>query len=119
MQVETCEVSHIKFSEAEVWSDPETGMSRTALCPPNTNFNTEISLNELLGGTRISYKSPPIEGLEQHVLVLAGTLNLSYGSHEYTLGPNDCLSLRLRDGTSFENSSKDKSTYLVITSTAL
>lgn len=119
MQVEASEVSHIKFSEAKVWRDPETGMSRTALCPPNVNFNTEISLNELQAGTKISYKSPPIEGLEQHVLVLGGSLNLSYGSKKYKLEPHDCLSVRLRSGASYESSSKEKSTYLVITSTAL
>ena len=119
MQVETSDVSQVKFREAGVWRDPETGLSRTALCPPNANFNTEISFNELPSGARISYQRPPVEGLEQHVLVLGGALRLSYGSKEYFLGPKDCLSARLRGGTSFVNSSTDKSTYLVITSTAL
>ena len=108
-----------KFSQAQKWRDPATGFERVALSPPAECFDIEIALGELPVMADIEYGAPPVEGLEQHIVLLIGQLNLTFDGDNYEMEPFDCLSLKLQGVSRFQNKGDEAAKYLIINRKAL
>lgn len=110
---------HVVFSEAQKWIDADSGFTRVAISPPAKNYNVEVTLGQLSAGADIQYDAPPKDGLEQHLILLEGALQLSFDDVDYDMKPMDCLALKLHGKSRFRNLGSLIAKYLVINSKAL
>lgn len=94
-EIETDAPRLIRRSDQLLWVDPETGFRRRSVSPPAQGCNGELIEGELPAGATISYDGPPIPGIEQHVLMLGGRLDLTVDGTIHALSAGDCLRYRL------------------------
>lgn len=105
----------IPRSAAETWSDPETGFMRTAVSPPARGYHIELVWGELPPGATVDYGAPPSDGLEQHIVLFDGTLELQLSEELFRLKRDDCLRMKLHGTVSFQNPGQSAARYLVAT----
>lgn len=98
-----------------VWRDPETGYSRRSVSPSGTGSGVDIVMIRFPAGGRIAY--PPkhgAEGLNQHIWVMSGVLEVETGGETYLLSKGDCLFMPVADPHSFINAGDTDVLYAVI-----
>lgn len=78
-----------------VWTDPDTGFRRRSVSPPALSLAAEALECDLDPGVRITYDDPPRPGLEHHLLLIDGQLDVSVAGQTHTLRPGDCLRYQL------------------------
>ena len=84
-----------------VWTDPETGFRRRLVSPPAAGFDAELVEATLPAGASIGYDAPGMVGLEQHVWIRSGRLDLTLDGVTHRLSAGDCLRFRLFGATRF------------------
>ena len=60
-----------------VWTDPSIGFRRRSVSPPAQTLAAEALECELDPGARIAYDAPPRPGLEHHLLLIEGQLEVA------------------------------------------
>jgi uncharacterized cupin superfamily protein len=65
-------------------------------------------------GADIRYDAPSVPGLEQHVWILDGTLELTTDGHPHELATGDCLRFRLWGATRFRNAGAHPVRYALV-----
>jgi len=85
-----------------VWTDPSVGFTRRSVSPPAATLAGEVLDCALGPGARIDYDQPPRPGLEHHLLVVEGRLQVTVAGAAYDLGPGDCLRYQLAGPSRFE-----------------
>jgi transcriptional regulator with XRE-family HTH domain len=100
-EVEADPLLLLRAAEQPVWTDPETGFVRRTLSPPAAGYTLEMMMGELPRGAVIAYDAPPIAGVEQHLWMLVGRLDLTVEGREHRLAAGDCLRFRLFGSTRF------------------
>ena len=89
-------------SAQPVWIDPETGFRRRSISPPSPDFECEFLQCELPAGAQIDYPLPPRQGLEHHLYLESGALELQVDGSTHRLSEGDCLRYRLHGQSSFK-----------------
>jgi transcriptional regulator with XRE-family HTH domain len=97
-----------------VWRDPESGFTRRSVSPPHPGLRGEVVEGELLPGADISYDAPPVPGLEQHIWVLDGVLEVTVGGRTHEIGTRDCLRFRLWGESRFRSPGPDPVRYVIL-----
>ena len=106
-----------RAAEQPVWRDPATGYIRRDVAPRGTGSPVEIVDVTFPPGARVAFKQPwLVRGVDQHVWVLDGTLELTLGSTVHRLDTGDCLHMRLDEPTAFRNPTDRPIRYAVILS---
>ncbi len=95
------------------WTDPATGFSRRAASPPGPGLRLELVEAELPEGAVIEYETPPVPGMEQHVLLFSGGLDFSDAGQVFALAPGDCARVKLHGPTRFASRGPGPARYLV------
>jgi transcriptional regulator with XRE-family HTH domain len=103
-----------RADEQPVWRDPDTGLLRTMVSPRNTGSRTEIVHVELPSGAEVKYGAMAEPHYDQHVLVLAGKLTMTFGTEEFELSAFDCIRSRFDVPHAFANRSRAACKYLVV-----
>ncbi|GAA2899986.1 XRE family transcriptional regulator [Streptosporangium fragile] len=85
----------VRASEQTVWRDETSGFVRRSVSPPHAGLRGEVIEGVLRPGADISYEGPPVPGLEQHIWVLEGTVEITANGHAHELRAGDCLRFRL------------------------
>lgn len=93
----------VRAADQPVWRDDTSGFTRRSVSPPHPGLRAEIVEGTLDPGADIRYDAPTVPGLEQHVWILAGTLELTVDGHVHELAAGDCLRFRLWGATRFGN----------------
>jgi transcriptional regulator with XRE-family HTH domain len=78
-----------------VWTDPANGFVRRSVSPPAQMLTAEAIECRLEPGTEIIYEQPPRPGLEHHIILTEGALNVTIEGRSHQLGPGDCLRYQL------------------------
>ncbi|MER8004453.1 XRE family transcriptional regulator [Streptomyces sp. NPDC094149] len=91
----------VPAAEQPVWRDHASGFVRRSVSPPHAGLRGELVEGRLAVGADISYDRPPVPGLEQHIWVLEGALDVTARETEHHLGTGDCLRLRVWGPTRF------------------
>ncbi|MDT0320789.1 helix-turn-helix domain-containing protein [Streptomyces millisiae] len=91
----------LRADQQPVWRDEATGFTRRSLSPPHPGLRAELVEGTLLAGATIDYDAPPVAGLEHHLWLLAGELELTVDDRPHLLGPGDCLRYRLWGASRF------------------
>jgi quercetin dioxygenase-like cupin family protein len=84
-----------------VWTDPETGFERRSVSPPHPGLRGELVEGVLPPGATIAYDAPARPGMEQHIWLRDGRLELTVHGRAHELHTGDCLRFRLWGATRF------------------
>ncbi len=103
----------VRRAEQPPWTDPATGFRRRAASPPGPGLRIELVEGELPPGATIEYETPPVPGMEQHVLLLSGALEFGDAGVTHALAPGDCARVRLRGPTRFHAPGPEPARYIV------
>ncbi|TQJ57007.1 XRE family transcriptional regulator [Streptomyces sp. NBC_00080] len=91
----------VRADEQSVWEDRASGFVRRSVSPPHPALRGELVEGRLAVGADIAYDRPPVAGLEQHIWVLEGALEVTAEDTGHQLGVGDCLRLRVWGPTRF------------------
>jgi transcriptional regulator with XRE-family HTH domain len=103
----------LRAGEQLLWIDPETGFRRRTVSPPSTGYRAELIDGVLPPGAVIAYPDPPISGLEHHLLMLSGMLDIEIAGISYRLEAGDCLRYRLTGASRFATPGPAPAHYLI------
>jgi transcriptional regulator with XRE-family HTH domain len=96
-----------------VWTDPEIGFRRRSVSPPAQTLAAEVLECELDPSTRIAYDRPPRPGLEHHLLLLEGQLEVTVDAQTHDLRPGDCLRYQLFGSSAFATPGQSGARYVL------
>jgi transcriptional regulator with XRE-family HTH domain len=85
----------VRADRQPVWRDESSGFTRRSVSPPHPGLRGELIEGILSPDADISYDEPPVPGLEQHIWVLEGTLEVTTGGTAHEIRTGDCLRFRL------------------------
>jgi len=91
----------VRATDQQVWEDRASGFVRRSVSPPHAGLRGELVEGCLSAGADIAYDRPPVPGLEQHIWVLEGVLDVTAQEVEHHLDTGDCLRLRVWGPTRF------------------
>ncbi|MET8828622.1 XRE family transcriptional regulator [Streptomyces sp. NPDC004610] len=91
----------LRAAEQPRWEDRASGFVRRSVSPPHPGLRGELVEGRLTAGADLAYDRPPVPGLEQHLWILEGTLEVTAGDTEHRLEEGDCLRLRVWGATRF------------------
>lgn len=103
----------IRRKDQTAWSDPEISFHRRAVSPPAQTLSGEVIEGEIGPGTRIDYDKSPKQGLEHHLVLLEGQLEITIGDESHELKAGDCLRYQLFGPSSFATPKKIPARYLI------
>jgi transcriptional regulator with XRE-family HTH domain len=105
----------VRAGDQAVWRDDGAGFTRRVVSPPHAGLRGEVIEAVLDPGADLGYEHPPVPGLEQHVWILEGDLELTDEDRVHILRTGDCLRFRLWGSTRFRNLGKDRVRYTIFT----
>ena len=85
-----------------VWRDPENGFLRRSVSPPAGALAGEALECTLDAATSLSYERPPRPGLEHHLILLDGELEVTIEERAHRLEAGDCLRYQLFGASAFK-----------------
>ncbi|AIS01627.1 helix-turn-helix domain-containing protein [Streptomyces glaucescens] len=91
----------LRAAEQPVWEDRASGFVRRSVSPPHPGLRGELVEGRLTAGADLAYDRPPVPGLEQHIWLLEGTLEVTAQDVAHRLDAGDCLRLRVWGPTRF------------------
>lgn len=103
----------VRAAEQPVWEDRVSGFVRRSVSPPHTGLRGELVEGRLRAGADLAYDRPPVPGLEQHIWVLDGALDVTAQDTEHHLDAGDCLRLRVWGPTRFRCPGPDEVRYVL------
>jgi transcriptional regulator with XRE-family HTH domain len=112
-QVETT-VALVTAKDQPVWTDPASGFRRQQVSPPSSDFDCELLKCELPPQAHLTYDAPPRQGLEHHLYLLAGALEVTIEGQHHKLSAGDCLRYRLYGASEFKTAKRGAQYLLVV-----
>jgi transcriptional regulator with XRE-family HTH domain len=103
----------VKRADQPVWTDPAGGFRRRSVSPPAHALAGEVIECELDPATHIRYDKPPRPGLEHHLHLTEGRLDITVDGVAYQLQPGDCLRYQLSGASAFSTPPDTGAKYFV------
>ncbi|MDQ1014712.1 helix-turn-helix domain-containing protein [Streptomyces afghaniensis] len=103
----------LRAADQPVWQDQASGFVRRSVSPPHPALRGELVEARLSPGADIAYDRPPVTGLEQHIWVLEGALDVTVQDTAHHLGSGDCLRMRVWGPTRFRCAAPEGVRYLL------
>ncbi|GAA4596458.1 XRE family transcriptional regulator [Planotetraspora phitsanulokensis] len=104
----------VRAGQQMVWRDESSGFTRRSVSPPHPGLRGELVEGLLRPGADISYDEPPVPGLEQHIWMLEGVLEVTVGDVVHEIRAGDCLRFRLWDRSRFRCPGPDPARYALM-----
>jgi transcriptional regulator with XRE-family HTH domain len=104
----------VRRREQPEWVDPATGFRRRSVSPPSLSFDCELLSCELPAGARIDYPLPPRLGLEHHLYLIDGALELAVEGIVHRLRAGDCLRYKLTGASRFFANGRRAARYILV-----
>ncbi|MGW9211920.1 helix-turn-helix domain-containing protein [Embleya sp. NPDC055664] len=104
----------VRADRQEVWQDRASGFTRRSVSPPHPSLRGEVVEGTLRPGADIAYDGPSLPGLEHHIWVLDGVLEVTSGGRAHEVGAGDCLRYRSWDRTRFRNPGSEPVRYALL-----
>ncbi|MCG6498202.1 helix-turn-helix domain-containing protein [Kitasatospora sp. A2-31] len=90
-EVESVPARLVRADEQRVWRDEATGFVRRSVSPPHGSLRAELIEGRLPAGADLAYDRPSVPGLEHHLWLLEGELELTVDGEAHLLAAGDCL----------------------------
>jgi len=103
----------IPRSTQAVWTDSTIGFRRRSVSPPAQALAAEVLECELEPGARITYDATPRQGLEHHLLLIEGQLQVTVDGQTHDLRPGDCLRYQLFGSSAFATPAQSGTRYIL------
>jgi len=103
----------VRAAEQVIWKDPESGYVRRIVSPPNPHLKGELVEVSLPVGAVIVYDVSPLPGLEHHLWMLDGRLDLEIQGTAYRLERGDCVRYVLAGASRFECHGRRPARYVI------
>lgn len=103
----------VRRADQPVWEDASVGFRRRQVSPPAQSLAAEMLECELDPGARIAYDLPPRQGLEHHLLLLEGRLQVTLDGQTHDLRAGDCLRYQLSGPSAFATPGKTGARYVL------
>lgn len=103
----------VRRAAQPLWTDASIGFRRRSVSPPAQSLAAELLECELDPGARIAYEVPPRQGLEHHLLLLEGRLQVTLDDVTHDLRPGDCLRYQLSGPSAFATPAKSGARYVL------
>jgi transcriptional regulator with XRE-family HTH domain len=103
----------LRAADQPVWHDQASGFVRRSVSPPHPALRGELVEARLSPGADIAYDRPPVTGLEQHIWILEGALDVTAQDTDHHLGTGDCLRMRVWGPTRFRCAAPEGVRYLL------
>jgi len=103
----------VRAADQAVWEDKASGFVRRSVSPPHAGLRGELVEGRLAAGADIAYDRPPVPGLEQHIWVLDGRLEVTAQDTGHRLDAGDCLRLRVWGPTRFRSTGPEDARYVL------
>lgn len=103
----------VRAADQQVWRDRAAGFVRRSVSPPHTGLRGELVEGRLTPGADVAYDRPPVPGLEQHLWVLDGALEVTEGERAHRLDAGDCLRMRVFGPTRFRCAGPAETRYVL------
>lgn len=103
----------VPAGDQPVWHDRASGFARRSVSPPHPALRGELVEGRLTAGADLAYDRPPVAGLEQHIWVLEGALDVTEQGTEHHLAAGDCLRMRVWGPTRFRCTAAEGVRYLL------
>ncbi|MEU9445669.1 XRE family transcriptional regulator [Streptomyces sp. NPDC048304] len=100
-EVEAAPAPLVRAADQRTWQDPGSGFVRRSVSPPHAGLRGELVEGRLAPGADIAYDRPPVAGLEQHLWVLDGALEVTDADQVHHVDTGDCLRMRVFGPTRF------------------
>ncbi|MEU4769432.1 XRE family transcriptional regulator [Actinosynnema sp. NPDC023794] len=94
-----------------VWRDDDAGITRRSVSPPSAGLRGEVIEVTLRPGADIAYDGSPVPGLEHHVWILDGALEVTVDGTAHEARTGDCLRFRLWGGSRWRCPGPDPARY--------
>lgn len=94
-EVEPAPSPLVRGERQTVWRDDDAGITRRSVSPPAAGLRGEVIEVTLRPGADIAYDGSPVPGLEHHVWILEGALEVTADSTAHEAQTGDCLRFRL------------------------
>lgn len=106
-------ISLVRAGDQVEWQDPESRYVRRAISPPGAGLRGEMVEVRFPRGSSVRFDSSPVAGLEHHLWMLEGTLDLTVAGKTFRLHAGDCLRYVLNGPTRFECVGKKPARYAI------
>lgn len=114
MEVEEEPPALVPSARQPVWRDERSGFVRRSVSPPHAGLRAEIVESTLDAGAAVSYENPPVPGVEQHIWVFEGTVEITVDDTVHTVRRGDCLRFRLRGPSHFHCPGPERVRYALL-----
>jgi transcriptional regulator with XRE-family HTH domain len=104
----------VPAADQPVWRDEASGFTRRSVSPPQAGLRGELVESTLAPGADIDYAAPPVPGLEHHIWMLSGSLELTVEDRSHLLSAGDCLRYRLWGRSRFHCPGTESARYVVV-----
>lgn len=101
----------MRREDQTLWTDASIGFERRSVSPPARTLAGEVLACALDPGATITYDAPPKPGLEHHLLMIEGALEIIIDGDRHELLAGDCLRYQLFGESRFATSSKQCARY--------
>jgi transcriptional regulator with XRE-family HTH domain len=104
----------VRRAEQPEWVDPATGFRRRSISPSSLDFDCELLRCELPAGAEIDYPLPPRRGVEHHLYLMDGALELTIEGEVHRLREGDCLRYKLMGASRFVATGQRPARYILV-----
>jgi transcriptional regulator with XRE-family HTH domain len=113
-EVEPAAPQLVRADRQAVWQDETSGFTRRSVSPPHSGLRGEVVEAVLAPSADIAYEGSPVPGLEHHIWVLEGTLEVTVGGNTHEVKAGDCLRVRLWGASRFRCPGPDPVRYALL-----
>ncbi|MFJ3939878.1 helix-turn-helix domain-containing protein [Streptomyces parvus] len=114
MEVEAEPPPLVPAARQTVWRDEAAGFVRRSVSPPHPGLRAEVVESVLEPGASIAYENAPVPGVEQHIWVLEGTVEVTVAEVAHTVRTGDCLRFRLHGPSRFHCAGGGRARYALL-----
>lgn len=114
MEVEAEPPGLVPAAQQPVWRDERAGFTRRSVSPPHAGLRAEVIEGTLAAGSVVTYENPPVPGVEQHIWVLEGTVEITVEGTVHAVGAGECLRFRLHGPSQFHCPGPDRVRYALM-----
>ncbi len=104
----------IRREQQVLWRDTNAGYDRRTVSPPAVPLAAEVLECNLKAGSHLTYDAPSVPGLEHHLILLEGYLEVIVEGTHHILNAGDCLRYQLFGATEFRTTKDKMAKYILV-----